>query len=132
MDGYQIVNEALKPAKVRFVIHKHDPRSGSPHYDIRFVDPLDKKLLHSFATPINLLETIATKTLLIKTRDHDPRWLDLKSYRLKVIDSGLVEVKIATKKYFDLTFKGKVISGRYRLFKLKTSRDDHWLLTKTK
>jgi len=94
------------------------------------MDPKDPKLLHSFATPSDFLKTVSKKSMIIKTRDHDPRWLDLKSYRLETIDSGLVDIKIATQKYFELTFHGKIINGSYRLFKLKTRRDDNWLLIK--
>ena len=129
MDAYQIVSESLQRG-VKFVIHKHHPRSGSLHYDLRFMDPKDPKLLHSFATPSDFLKTVSKKSMIIKTRDHDPRWLDLKSYRLETIDSGLVDIKIATQKYFELTFHGKIINGSYRLFKLKTRRDDNWLLIK--
>ena len=87
-------------------------------------------MLHSFAAPSNFLETIHKKTVLVKTRDHDPRWLNLKSYRLKDIDKGLVSVLVSTKNYFELEFKGKKIKGKYKLFKLKTKRNDQWLLFK--
>jgi len=129
MNGYKIVIEALRPIKsVPFIIHKHHPRSGSLHYDLRFLDPRDKKLLHSFATPSNFLSTIEKKSVIIKTRDHNPRWLTLKSYRLETIDTGEVDVIIATPKYFQLEFRGNVINGSYKLFKLKTKRDDQWML----
>jgi len=131
MNGYQIVSEAIQKG-VKFIIHKHHPRSGSLHYDLRFMDPKDKKLLHSFAAPKDFEKTLDAKTILVKTRDHDPRWLTLKSYRLETIDSGLVDVRIATNKYFELTFNGEMINGTYRLFKLKTRRDDNWLLVKKK
>ena len=129
MDGYQIVLEAIQK-DVDFIIHKHNPRSGSEHYDLRFVDPKDSKLLHSFAAPSDFLKTIGKKTTIVKTRDHDPRWLTLKSYRLKDIDSGKATIKVSTGKYFEIVFKGKIIKGAYRLFKLKTKRDDYWLLIK--
>ena len=133
LDGYKLVTEALKSTSVRFVIHRHHPRSGSEHYDIRFLDPKDPKLLHSFAAPKDFPKTMKTKTILAKTRDHDPRWLTLKSYRLDEADTGLVSIKIATQKYFELNFKGKLISGTYKLFKIKNSRrGDRWLLVKSK
>lgn len=128
MNGYQIINEALQVKDVPFIIHEHQPRSGSIHYDIRFLDPKNNKLLHSFAAPSNFLKTISNKTILVKTRDHDPRWLSLKSYRLKNIDSGNVSISVFTNKYFELDFKGKLLKGKYRLFKIKTSRDDQWIL----
>jgi hypothetical protein len=129
MNGYMYVCESLQKS-VKFIIHKHQPRSGSLHYDLRFMDPNDTKLLHSFAAPKNFLETIDSKTSVVKTRDHDPRWLTLKSYRLEDVDVGLVTIKVATKKYFELEFHGKIIKGHYKLFKLKTRRDDYWLLIK--
>ena len=129
MDGYQIITEALN-SRVEFVLHKHNPRSGSEHYDLRFLDPKNPKLLHSFACPSNFMDTIGAKSTVVKTRDHDPRWLSLKSYRLETIDSGYAVIKIATPKYFEIVFKGKIINGVYKLFKLKTRRDDYWMLYK--
>jgi hypothetical protein len=131
LNSFNIVCEALQSISVPFVIHSHSPRNGSFHYDLRFGNPRNTKELFSFAMPKNFLDTVNTKTVLAKTRDHDPRWLTLKSYRLKDIDKGTVTVKIATQKYFELDFHGKVIIGSYKLFKMKnTYRDDRWLLIK--
>ena len=129
----QIIIESLKPIDVPFIVHKHNPRSGSSHFDIRFVDNKNPKLLHSFAAPSNFLETKDKKIVLAKTRDHDIRWLTLKSYRLDVIDKGQVTINISTNKYFELVFHGKVLNGKYKLFKMhNTSREDRWLLVKSK
>jgi hypothetical protein len=128
---YKIVCEALQPMDVPFVVHRHNPRSGSEHFDVRFVDPRDPKILHSFAAPKNFLETANGKTVLAKTRDHDPRWLTLKSYRLETMDHGKATVKIATSKYFEVIFHGKVLNGLYKIFKMKnTFREDRWLMIK--
>lgn len=129
---YDIICESISNT-IPFIIHKHQPRSGSLHYDLRFLDPKNSKLLHSFATPSNFLETLNTKTPIVKTRDHDPRWLTLQSYRLETIDKGTVTFKVATSKYFDMIFNGKILNGEYRLFKLsKTFRDDRWLMIRKK
>ncbi len=129
MNCYNIVREAVE-RKTPFIIHRHHPRNGSLHYDLRFMDNKDSKLLHSFAAPKDFMDTLDTKTVLAKTRDHDPRWLTLKSYRLDTIDSGEVKIKVSTKKYFELQFFGKKIKGTYKLFKLNTKREDRWLLIK--
>jgi hypothetical protein len=118
--------------KVPFILHKHNPRNGSEHFDLRFLDPNDDKLLHSFAFGSDFLEKVSDRIVGVKTRDHDPRWLTLKSYRLKDIDRGTVIVKIGTKKYFELEFSGKIIKGKYKLFKVKSKRGDNWLLIKQK
>lgn len=114
-----------------FVIHQHEPRSGSLHFDLRFLDLKNQKLLHSFAAPENFLEN-TNRSTLYKTRDHDPRWLTLKSYRLKEVDSGVVSYKMyRPSNYFELEFHGSILNGVYRLMKLKNrGRDDLWLLTK--
>ena len=114
-----------------FVLHKHNPRHGSEHYDLRFMDLKNSKLLHSFAAPSQFLEKI-NKCTLYKTRDHDPRWISLKSYRLDVVDFGLVTYKLYDpNKYFVLEFHGNIIKGLYQLFKLKNrQRDDVWLFIK--
>lgn len=123
----------LKYDSYRFILHKHNPRNGSIHYDLRFMDLKNNKLLHSFAAPENLLEMLKTsgKSTLYKTRDHDPRWLDLKSYRLETIDEGYVDYKVYRPAiYFQLVFHGKIINGEKVLFKLRDKkRDDVWLLT---
>jgi hypothetical protein len=117
---------------VPFIIHEHEPRSGSKHYDLRFLDAKDPKLLHSFAIGSKLLDSLDKKISAVKTRDHDPRWLTLKSYRLKVFDSGDCDIKIQRPNYFEITFKGEKLKGEFRLFKIKTWREDQWLLVKDK
>lgn len=120
----------------RFILHKHNPRNGSIHYDLRFMDLKNNKLLHSFAAPSNFIENLKTdnKSLLYKTRDHDPRWLDLKSYRLDTVDEGYIDYKVyRPSNYFQLVFKGKVLSGEFMIFKMKDKkRDDIWFLSKRK
>jgi len=115
----------------KFIIHEHEPRSGSKHYDIRFMDLKNDKLLHSFAAPSDFL-TNPDKAVIYKTRDHDPRWLTLKSYRLKVVDEGTLDYKMYRPNgYFELVFNGSILNGTYRLMKLKDRRrDDVWLLIK--
>jgi len=112
---------------VPFVLHKHDPRSGSEHYDLRFLDPKDSKLLHSFAFGSDFLDKKNDKISGVKTRDHDPRWLELKSYRLTTIEKGTCTILIQRPNYFELQFNGEILKGKYRLFKLKTKRGDQWL-----
>lgn len=133
LNGFNIICEALQSKDVPYVIHKHLPRSGSLHYDLRFGNPRNDKELFSFAAPRNFLETINQKTLLVRTKEHLARWLDLKSYRLTDIEKNTVTVKIATSKYFDLEFHGKILNGSYKLFKMSsTFRQDRWLLIKNK
>ena len=79
----------LKKVTVPFVLHEHHPRSGTKHYDLRFVNPKDPKRMYSFAGTESFLKDLKSKALMFKTRPHDIRWLDLKSYRLKEIDKIL-------------------------------------------
>ena len=119
-----------KLSEVPFVFHEHDPHSGSPHKDFRFIDPYDKTNLMSFAVPIDF-DFKDQKTTLVKTRDHDPRWLTLKSYRLKILDSGTIYFLTSSPYYFKIRIVGKHLRGIYLLFKLsKTKRDDRWILVK--
>ena len=133
LNGFNIICEIIQQSKnVPFVIQLHNSRSGSSHYDLRFGNPHNLEELHSFACPKNFLETINKKTILAKTKMHNERWLSLPSYRLKEIDKGEVTIKIATSKYFELIFHGKVINGFYKLFRLmNTFREDRWLLAKS-
>jgi len=114
-----------------FIIHRHNPRHGSEHYDLRFLDLKNKKLLYSFALPDNWMNNV-NKTVLFKTRDHDPRWLQLESYRLTDIDNGTVDYKMYRPHgYFVLDFHGKILNGTYQLFKLRDKiRKDVWMLVK--
>ena len=120
-----------KPVTVPFVTHKHNPRSGSEHYDIRIIDPQDDKILHSFAAGTNLPEKIKTKLVLVKTKDHNPRWLDLDSYRLETYDKGKCIISKFFPNYWEVEFKGKHLKGKYKMLKLKTRRGDNWLLIKS-
>ena len=128
--SYHLVSQSLKTYVVPFVFHSHEPRNGSLHFDLRFIDPKDQSNLYSFAIPKEY-KFGDKKTIAVKTRDHDPRWLTLKSYRLNVLDHGDVTINIATSKYFELDFRGTKLVGKYRLFKLtKTKREDQWLFVK--
>lgn len=129
----QLINDRFKSQYTgyRFILHRHNPRNGSIHADLRFMDLKNNKLLHSFAVPVEWLNNIDLKTTIYKTRDHDPRWLDLKSYRLETIDEGYVDYKVYRPAiYFDLVFHGRVLIGEKILFKLKGRyRDDIWMMT---
>jgi len=118
----------------RFILHRHNPRQGSIHGDLRFLDLKNNKLLHSFAVPKEWLDNTDLKSTIYKTRDHDPRWLDLKSYRLETIDEGYVDYKMyRPSAYFDLEFHGKILNTRKILFKLKDRyRDDIWMIVNKK
>lgn len=118
----------------RFILHKHNPRNGSIHCDLRFMDLKSNKLLHSFAVPIAWADDTNLKTTIYKTRDHDPRWLDLKSYRLETLDEGYVDYKVyRPAAYFDLIFHGKLLNREKILFKLKGRyRDDVWMIVNKK
>jgi len=114
-----------------FIIHIHDPRRGSEHYDLRIMDPYNDKKLLSFAFPFDFLNNYKKKTVGVKTRDHDPRWLTLKSHRLEIFDRGDVTYKtFISHKFIELTFYGRKIKGSYKLFKIKSKRDDNWILIK--
>ena len=112
-----------------FVIHQHTPRSGSYHFDLRFIDSKTKKL-NSFAFGKDFDKKHSSKIIGVRTKDHNERWLTLKSYRLTVFDEGKVDILAASTKYFELNFKGKKLKGKYKLFKIKSKRDDNWLLVK--
>ena len=127
---YLLVCESLLPKIVPFIVHQHTPRNGSFHLDLRFLDPFNPKNLYSFALPKEY-KFDSHKTLAVRTRDHDPRWLTLKSYRLKTIDEGNAIISIMAPKYIEVEFQGSQLIGRYKLFKLsKTTREDQWLLVK--
>lgn len=114
-----------------FILHLHNPRNGSEHNDLRFLDLHNNKLLHSFALPDNWKDNI-NKTVLFKTRDHDPRWLTLESYRLKTLDKGYMDYKIYKPYgYFLLHFHGKILNGVFQIFKLRDKiRKDVWMMLK--
>ncbi len=126
----QYLEEAINPTSVQFIVHKHHPRNGSLHYDLRFIDPKDPKLLHSFAFGSDFEKKASTKIVGVKTRDHDPRWLTLKSYRLETIEEGKVTLMVSTKKYFEMVFDGKILNGLYKLIKVKSHRGDNWILVR--
>jgi len=128
----RLLMEAFSPVEVQFVIHEHTPRNTNLHFDLRFEDPKNKGKLFSFALPSDFPKTMDKKTLCFLTHSHLERWLHLKSYRLVVYDKGTVVIKIMTNKFFSLEFKGKLLTGNYKLFKIRTKREDSWLLARQK
>ena len=127
----KFLQESKEPATVPFVIHKHDPRASSNHFDLRFLDPTNKKLLHSFACGDEFPDKMDKKVVLVKTRDHDPRWLDLESYRLEIFDQGDCTIYVSAPKYFDIQFNGIRLKGRYKLIKTKSKKNNYWILVRT-
>jgi len=129
----KIINRYLQESKVfssKFVIHRHNARNTNEHFDLRFLDNYKKGTLNSFAFGKDFLEKLNDRIVGVRTKEHNSRWLDLKSYRLEDIDKGEVDILISSFKYFKLDFKGKLIKGIYELFKVKSERDDNWILIK--
>jgi len=131
----KIINKYLQESTVvgtHFIVHIHNPRSGSKHFDLRFIDNRNPKLLNSFAFGKDFDEKLNSKIVGVRTRDHDPRWLTLKSYRLEVFDKGEVDILISSFKFFELNFHGEKLQGNYKLFKINSGRGDNWMLVKNK
>ena len=95
--------------------------------------PTERRKVQNYNPKLMILfgQPKSGKSTLYKTRDHDPRWLDLKSYRLETIDEGYVDYKVyRPAMYFDLIFHGKIINGEKILFKMRgKTRDDIWLIS---
>lgn len=115
-----------------FIVHIHDARNTNQHFDLRILHPYNEKDLMSFAFGKDFKDNYDKKITGVRTKDHDPRWLELKSYRLETFDEGTVEFKVYSYKYMELNFKGKKLKGSYKLFKVKSNRDDNWILLKNK
>jgi hypothetical protein len=113
-----------------FIVHRHDARNTNQHFDLRILHPYDDKDLMSFAFGKDFEKEYDKKVAGVRTKDHDPRWLELKSYRLENFDEGTVTFKTYTYKFMELEFKGKKLKGNYKLFKVKSDRGDNWLLLK--
>ena len=117
----------------KFIIHIHDPRNTSKHFDLRMMHPYDDKILMSFAFGTDFDKQYDKKIIGVRTKDHNIRWLDLKSYRLNTFDEGTVRFINYTRKFMELEFDGNKIKGKYKLFQVKSEkRDDRWLLIKSK
>ena len=135
MDYMHIIDKYLQESinlEKRFIIHIHDARNTNRHYDLRILNPYNDKELMSFAFGKDFEKEYTKKIAGVRTKDHDPRWLDLKSYRLETFDEGTVTFRTYSYKYMALNFNGKKIKGNYKLFKVKSDRDDNWLLIKAK
>jgi len=126
------LQEELKEDK-QFVIHVHDARHTNQHFDLRMIHPFDEKILLSFAFGKDFDKSFNKKIAGVRTKDHDPRWLTLKSYRLQEFDKGFVKYLTFSKTFLSLDFNGEKIKGKYKLFKVRSNyRDDRWLLVKDK
>lgn len=119
----------------KFIIHHHkDPRNTQSHYDLRMEDPKDENMLMQFALPENWKELLdsTNRTMIVRTKQHKERWLDLQSRRMDTYDTGTVLYDKLFGKYIELEFKGQKLSGKFRIFKLKDKgRKDLWILVKS-
>lgn len=119
---------------VPYVFHYHaDPRNTNPHYDLRILDPYKKDSLMSYAIPAQegMDKKFPKKVIAVRTRPHPEHWLTKQTYRIKKLEEGEVKVHVSSPKFFDLEFTGKILRGRYILFKNKRSRrNDMWIIIK--
>ena len=115
----------------QFVVHIHDARNTNQHFDLRMMHPNDDKILLSFAFGKDFDELLDKKIVGARTKDHNIRWLDLKSYRLQEFDKGFFQYLTFSRTYMLLDFDGEKMKGKYKLFQVKSNkRDDRWLLIK--
>jgi len=115
---------------ISFVVHKHLPRHGSVHYDLRFNDPKKTGELYSFAFGKDFPTASQKRIVGVLTKKHKGDWLTKEGYRLEIYDDGKAKVEVATGKYFEIEFQGKRFRGNYKLFTVKSKRGDNWVLVK--
>ena len=119
-----------------FVVQEHHARRL--HYDLR----LEKNgVLKSWAVPKGIPLSSDEKRLAVETEDHPLGYADFEGEipkgqygagTVKIWDKGLYTVKVWNEKMVEFTVKGRKLSGRYVLVRLKKAGDKNWLLLKGK
>ncbi len=126
-----------QPAKLRFVIHRHD--ASRLHYDLRL--EMDG-VLKSWAVPKEPPVDFDTKRLAVAVEDHA---LDYASFEGVIPEGeyGAGTVEIWDEGYYDpiehvpgskwvVELHGKRLSGRYALVQMKNRGEKNWLFFRAK
>ncbi len=119
----------------QFVIQEH--RSKKLHYDFRLEM---EGALKSWAVPKVPPKKPGLKRLAIQVEDHDLDYINFEgeieegSYgagRVKIWDLGTYEIESLKASKIVFLLRGKKLTGRYTLVKMKWG-DNQWLLFKTR
>lgn len=122
--------------KLIFVIHKH--QATHLHYDLR----LEKDgVLKSWAVPKGPSMDPEDKRLAIRVEDHPLEYAKFKGTipegnygagKVEIWDSGTYIPIVTNENHWEFILKGKKLKGEFSLIKIKTERDNNWLLIKMK
>jgi len=119
-----------------FVVQEHHARRL--HYDFR----LEKDgVLKSWAVPKGIPESPAEKHLAVQVEDHPIEYANFAGTipegeygagTVQIWDKGSFETKNWDENKIEVTLRGKRLTGRYVLVRLKKAGENNWLLLKGK
>ncbi len=125
--------KVLKTSKSRFVVQEH--WATHHHFDFRL--EMDG-VLKSWAVPKGFPQDLNTKRLAIETEDHPYDYLNFEGEipagqygagKVKIFDKGRYRLIERKKDKIVFELKGKKLTGKYMLLKLK-NHPSWWLLFK--
>lgn len=119
-----------------FVVQEHHAKRL--HYDFRLEY---NGVLKSWAVPKGIPENTVDKRLAVETEDHPLEYAKFEGTipegqygagKVVIWDEGNYETKLWNEKLIEVILKGKKLSGRYVLVRLKKGTHKNWLLFKGK
>jgi len=111
--------------KKRFVINRHFSRKAGIHFDLRLEL---NNILESWASKNidELVKDSRRKVLLIKTKDHPLKWLNIEGHLNEdyydIFDKGTYNIIKKTSNLMELRFNGKKLKGVYILLKKEKNK----------
>ena len=123
--------------KSKFSVQIHEQkRKRSSHWDLRVLSK-NKRHLVSWAIPKKEFPKKGEKVLAIKTVNHKVNYLMFSGILnnkdvVKVYDYGKCDIIKWGKELITISFKGKKIKGVFVFIKMKNSKQDDWLILRSK
>jgi len=127
--------------RLRFVVHEHHARRL--HYDLRLEMA---GVLKSWAVPKGPSMNPADKRLAVMVDDHSLEYIDFEGIipngqygagpvlvwdaGTYVLAEGKDPVRAVEASGVDMELRGKILKGRFTLFRMKPRDETHWLLIK--
>ena len=119
--------------KVKFVIHSHKALRAGYHQDLRFQDPNNLDLWHSFAVPKEVPLEAGKRVLAIKTHIHTEEEAMFKGDipageygggNLELYDQGICGIEKFTSSHIILILQGEKVNGLYHLISIGNVDND--------
>jgi len=121
----------------RFSVQDHWSRKRrTTHFDLRILNP-EKTKLWSWAIPKAKFPEGNERILIIRTSDHKKNYMYFSGTLnsgdvVKIYDEGECNIIVNRQFLKIMKFKGTKVDGVYNFIRISSSKDDSWILMKSK